>query len=148
MSKTRKTAIGLPFLWPIQAAADMAQTELDLFTKGLKFVDEEIKLHGGGRMLRKTMLRGWKNMNPTEHYFAEHVDLYEHIDDPAYLAKKETFERWYENPVNLPGRWYLQAIVQLFKENRLAKGGIRWLGQTPEPEGYPMPRLSAGRRKR
>ena len=32
---------------------------------------------------------------------------------------------WYENPIDLPGRWYLQAIEQLFKENRLAKGELR-----------------------
>jgi len=84
----------------------------------------------GGLMLGKTMLRGWKNMDPAEHYFAEHIDLYEHIDDPAYIAKKEIFERWYENPINLPGRWYLQAIVQLFKENRLAHGEFVALGRT------------------
>src|SRR5271165_1844722 len=46
-------------------------------------------------------------------------------DDPAYLKKEETFESWYENPIDLPGRWYLQAIVQLFKENRLAKGASK-----------------------
>jgi hypothetical protein len=32
------------------------------------------------------------------------------MDDPTYVAKEETFERWYENPLDLPGRWYLQAI--------------------------------------
>src|SRR5271165_2956340 len=51
-------------------------------------------------------------------------------DDPAYLAKEEAFERWYENPIDLPGRWYLQAITQLFKENRLAKGSFIGLGRT------------------
>ena len=34
----------------------------------------------------------------------------------------EVFDSWYENPLDLPGRWYLQAIRELFKENRLAKG--------------------------
>jgi poly(3-hydroxybutyrate) depolymerase len=29
----------------------------------------------------------------------------------------------------LSGRWYLQAIVQLFKENRLAKGTLVGLGR-------------------
>jgi len=33
------------------------------------------------------MLQGWKNMHPEQHYIQDHVDLYEHIDDPAYLAK-------------------------------------------------------------
>ena len=91
---------------------------------------EEMVAAGGGLMKGDVMLNGWKGMHPEEHYFKEHIDLYEHIDDPVYLRKKETFERWYENPVDLPGRWYLQAIVQLFKENRLAKGHFVGLGRT------------------
>lgn len=89
---------------------------------------EELVAMGGGLMRGETMLRGWKNMHPEEHYIKDHIDLYEHIDDPVYLAKEETFERWYENPIDLPGRWYLQAIVQLFKENRFAKGEFVGLG--------------------
>jgi poly(3-hydroxyalkanoate) synthetase len=90
---------------------------------------EELVALGGGLMRGETMLRGWKNMHPEEHYFKNHIDLYEHINDPAYLRKEETFERWYENPIDLPGRWYLQAIVQLFKENRFAKGAFTGLGR-------------------
>jgi polyhydroxyalkanoate depolymerase len=84
---------------------------------------------GGGLMRGRTMLTGWKNMHPEQHYIQSHIDLYEHIDDPAYLAKEETFESWYENPIDLPGRWYLQAIELLFKENRLAKGRFIGLGR-------------------
>ncbi|GGF43575.1 hypothetical protein GCM10011611_57520 [Aliidongia dinghuensis] len=90
---------------------------------------EELVAAGGGLMRGKCMLAGWKNMHPEEHYFKHHIDLYEHIDDPAYLRKEETFESWYEHPLDLPGRWYLQAIVQLFKENRLAKGEFVGLGR-------------------
>jgi polyhydroxyalkanoate depolymerase len=94
----------------------------------LSFYRELVEL-GGGLMLGKFMLQGWKNMHPEQHYFAKYIDLYEHIDDPAYLKKEETFESWYENPIDLPGRWYLQAIRQLFKENRLAKGTFVGLGR-------------------
>lgn len=92
------------------------------------FYQELVEL-GGGLMRGATMLRGWKNMHPEQNYIQKHVDLYEHVDDPAYLKKEETFESWYENPIDLPGRWYLQAIVQLFKENRLAKGSFVGLGR-------------------
>ena len=84
---------------------------------------------GGGLMRGKFMLQGWKNMHPDKQYVDKYIDLYEHIDDPAYLEKEEAFSRWYENPLDLPGRWYLQAITQLFKENRLAKGQFVGLGQ-------------------
>jgi poly(3-hydroxyalkanoate) synthetase len=84
----------------------------------------------GGLMLGRVMLRGWKNMHPEQHYISEHIDLFERIDDPTYLAKEEAFASWYENPINLPGRWYLQVIQQIFKENRLAKGTFVGLGRT------------------
>lgn len=91
---------------------------------------EELVVLGGGLMRGKFMLQGWKNMHPEQHYFQDHIDLYEHIDDPAYVAKEETFKSWYENPIDLPGRWYLQVIKQLFKDNRLAKGEFVGLGRT------------------
>jgi len=94
----------------------------------MAFYEDLVRL-GGGLMRGKFMLQGWKNMHPDEHYFKEHVDLYEKIDDPVFVAKRETFERWYENPLDLPGRWYLQVIRELFKENRLAKGEFIGLGR-------------------
>ena len=94
----------------------------------MSFYEDLVEL-GGGLMKGKFMLQGWKNMHPEQHYIQDHIDLYEHIDDPVYLAKDETFESWYENPIDLPGRWYLQAIRQLFKENRLAKGEFVGLGR-------------------
>jgi len=90
---------------------------------------EELIVLGGGLMRGQFMLEAWKNMHPGEHYLRKYVDLYEHIDDPAYVAKEEAFEAWYENPIDLPGRWYLQAIKELFKENRLAKGRFKGLGR-------------------
>lgn len=94
----------------------------------IPFYQDLVKL-GGGLLRGKLMLAGWKNMHPDQHYIKDDIDLFEHIDDPAYIAKKETFLRWYEHTVDLPGRWYLQAITQLFKENRLAKGTFVGLGR-------------------
>ena len=77
---------------------------------------------GGGRMLGKTMLAGWKDMHPGEQFMGKYVDLFAHIEDKCYIERTERFERWYENPIDLPGVYYLQAVKLLFKENRLAKG--------------------------
>ena len=90
---------------------------------------EELVASAGGLMPGRYMLAGWKNMHPEQHYVQEHIDLYEHIDDPAWLRKAEAFDRWYENPLDLPGRWYLQVIEQLFKHNALANGHFVGLGR-------------------
>jgi polyhydroxyalkanoate depolymerase len=92
------------------------------------FYDEMVAA-GGGLMRGRFMLEGWKNLHPEAQYVDKYLRLYEHIDDPDYVSKMETFARWYENPIDLPGRWYLQAINQLFRENRLAKGEFVGLGR-------------------
>jgi polyhydroxyalkanoate depolymerase len=95
----------------------------------VSFYEDLVKL-GGGLLRGQFMLRGWKSMHPEQHYFRKHLDLFEHLDDAAYLAKSEQFYAWYETTVDLPGRWYLQAITQLFKENRFFKGQFVGLGRT------------------
>jgi poly(3-hydroxybutyrate) depolymerase len=84
---------------------------------------------GGGRMRGDVMLAGWKNMHPDQQYLKKYLDLYEHIADKCYVARTERFERWYENAIDLPGRYYLQAIEELFKANRFAKGEFIGLGR-------------------
>jgi polyhydroxyalkanoate depolymerase len=113
---------------PIDTDAGDGPIKRMVHASPLSFYRELVTL-GGGVMKGKFMLQGWKNMHPEQHYIEDHIDLYEHIDDPAYLAKEETFNSWYENPIDLPGRWYLQVIQQLFKENRLAKGEFVGLGR-------------------
>jgi poly(3-hydroxybutyrate) depolymerase len=92
-------------------------------------VYRNLVIAGGGRMLGEIMLAGWKNMHPGEQYLSKYIDLYEHIADECYVARSEHFERWYENPIDLPGRYYLQAIEELFKANRFAKGEFIGLGR-------------------
>ncbi|MDO5706511.1 MAG: alpha/beta fold hydrolase [Paracoccus sp. (in: a-proteobacteria)] len=83
----------------------------------------------GGLMPGRLMLSGWKSMHPERQYFQKYVDLYEHLDDADYVARAEHFARWYENALDLPGRYYLQAINDLFIDNRFARGEFVGLGR-------------------
>ena len=82
---------------------------------------EELVALGGGLMKGKFMLQGWKNMHPEQHYIEDQIDLYENVGDPAYLAKEETFESWYENPIDLPGRWYLTSSALFSRKTSLRR---------------------------
>jgi polyhydroxyalkanoate depolymerase len=84
---------------------------------------------GDGRMLGKTMLAGWKDMHPGKQFLGKYLDLFANIEDKSYIKRTERFERWYENPIDLPGVYFLQAVELLFKENRLAKGTFVGLGR-------------------
>ncbi|WP_198453272.1 alpha/beta fold hydrolase [Thioclava electrotropha] len=90
---------------------------------------QEMVEAGEGRMPGRFMLTGWKNMHADQQYFGKFVDLYEHIDDRNFMKRTERFESWYENPIDLPGRYYLQAIDLLFKQNLFAKGEFVGLGR-------------------
>ena len=90
---------------------------------------EDLVALGGGLMRGRVMLRGWKNMHPEEQYLEKYVRLYQHIDDAEYVSKTEAFSSWYENPIDLPGRWYLQVIDELFRRNQLAQGQFVGLGR-------------------
>ncbi|MBT9383615.1 alpha/beta fold hydrolase [Pseudooceanicola sp. CBS1P-1] len=92
-------------------------------------VYEDMVKAGKGRMLGQFMLTGWKNMHPDKQYLNKFIDLYTHIEDEDYLERSETFESWYERPLDLPGRYYLQAIELLFKKNLFAKGEFIGLGR-------------------
>lgn len=84
---------------------------------------------GHGRMPGKFMLAGWKNMHPDTQYLGKYVTLYKNLEDRDYIRRTEKFESWYENPLDLPGTYYLQAISQLFKDNLFAKGEFDGLGR-------------------
>jgi poly(3-hydroxybutyrate) depolymerase len=94
---------------------------------------------GDGRMLGKTMLAGWKDMHPGQQFMGKYIDLFAHIEDKSYIQRTEHFERWYENPIDLPGVYYLQAIKLLFKENQFAKGKFVGLGRKLDLQHIKVP---------
>jgi poly(3-hydroxybutyrate) depolymerase len=100
---------------------------------------KEMVVAGGGRMRGDVMLAGWKNMHPEKQYFGKYLDLLHHIEDKSYIARTETFERWYENPIDLPGTYYLQAIGEIFKENRFARGQFVGLGRRLDLKNVKVP---------
>lgn len=104
----------------------------------LRFYEQLVEA-GGGLMLGQTMLAGWKDMHPARQYVDKYLDLYAHIEDKSYVKRTERFERWYENPLDLPGRYYLQAIELLFKKNQLARGEFVALGQKLDLERITVP---------
>jgi poly(3-hydroxybutyrate) depolymerase len=90
---------------------------------------EELVVAGGGVLKGDYMLEGFKSLHPETQFFDKYMELYEHIDDPEYVRRFENFERWYEYTIDLPGKFYLQVVKELFKENRLFKGEFIGLGK-------------------
>ncbi len=57
-------------------------------------------------------------------------------DGPELLAR---FNRWNEEPLNLPGVYYLQVVNSIFRENRIASGSFVALGRHVDLRKVTMP---------
>jgi len=68
-------------------------------------------------------------MHPATH-LAEHLKVYAHVHDRAYLDQFSDFYDWYLHPVNLPGQLYLWAVEHLFARNELFTGELQIAGNT------------------
>ncbi|MFY9781824.1 MAG: alpha/beta fold hydrolase [Candidatus Baltobacteraceae bacterium] len=113
---------------PIDTAAGLDSLRKLMMKLPMAYFEELVAL-GGGLMPGRFMLAGYKNMDPAQHYLKKYVDLYKNIDDPDYLRRQERFASWYESPIDLPGRVYLQVVDQLFKQNQLVHGDYVALGK-------------------
>lgn len=86
---------------------------------------EYLVARGNGLMDGKYILMGFKSLQADEHYVRKYKRLWDMIEkeDEDWLKRFIRFENWYENTHFLPGRFYLDAIKNIFKENRLTKPG-------------------------
>ncbi|HMK37523.1 MAG TPA: DUF3141 domain-containing protein [Desulfomonilaceae bacterium] len=84
---------------------------------------------GFGVMYGRFIVTGFKNMNPYDRYIKDHLNLFNNIHDEQVVQRTRRFRRWYEHTQSISGGWYLQAVYELFKRNRLVRGRLRVLGR-------------------
>ena len=82
----------------------------------------------GGIVPGINMVMGFIAMHPLTHV-AEHLKVYAHVHDRAYLDRFGDFYDWYLYPVNLPGKLYLWAVEHLFVNNEMFTGELEVAGQ-------------------
>ncbi|MGE5372358.1 MAG: alpha/beta fold hydrolase [Solirubrobacterales bacterium] len=88
---------------------------------------------GNGLMDGKFILWGFKNLQAEEHYVKKYKRLWKWIEDGDEEAIKRMirFENWYEYTQKLPGRFYLEIIKNIFKENNFTKPGAMKIDGQP-----------------
>ncbi|MCD2192276.1 alpha/beta fold hydrolase [Actinomycetospora endophytica] len=78
---------------------------------------------GRGNMPGQFVLNGFIAMSPDSE-IAKHVDLLRHLDDPAAIARYQTFEDWFKHTQDVPGTFYLWLVEHLFAGNELITGDL------------------------
>jgi poly(3-hydroxybutyrate) depolymerase len=91
-------------------------------------VFKELVTLGEGRVLGRWLLQWWSpHLDSSDiHALLQSPDA---IGSARFLRLETQFRDWYAWTVDLPGRYYLQVVEQLFKENRLAGGNFIALGR-------------------
>lgn len=84
---------------------------------------------GNGVLDGRFLLNGFKMLNAGERYYADYANLYHNLHDATYIKRYRRFRDWYEYTQDLPGAFFLQAVKELFKENRLIRGELNILGR-------------------
>jgi poly(3-hydroxyalkanoate) synthetase len=77
------------------------------------------------------MLMAWKGMHPAQHYVGKYFDLYNRLlqNQNTAIESAAHFAAWYEHTIDLPGKFYLDVVDQLFKRNLLFRGEFIALGR-------------------
>ncbi len=92
-------------------------------------VFQDLVRQGGGRLIGQRMLRFWAPEGVSED--AIRAILQCRAKPSAHTRELENrFRLWHDWTVDLPGRYYLQVVQWLFKENRIAQGRFVALGKT------------------
>jgi poly(3-hydroxybutyrate) depolymerase len=92
----------------------------------------------GGIVPGINMVMGFIAMHPVTHV-AEHLKVYAHVHDRAYLDHFSDFYDWYLYPVSLPGQLYLWAVEHLFARNEMFNGELEIAGQAVSLRGITCP---------
>jgi poly(3-hydroxybutyrate) depolymerase len=104
------------------------ESKVQDFVKRIPMKGYEMMVRSGGGFLRgDVMLSGWKMTNPYDRYVQDYLNLWASIQDDDKLERSKKFRTWYEYTQNISGRWYLQAVYELFKKNKLITGTLRIL---------------------
>lgn len=77
-----------------------------------------------GVMSGQNMLSGWKMMNFVDRYVNDYLKIILTIENDEELRRIRKFREWYEHTQDLSGAWYLEAVENLFLNNKLVKNEL------------------------
>jgi poly(3-hydroxyalkanoate) synthetase len=93
---------------------------------------------GGGTLKGEHMLAGFVMIQPSSE-ISRQLELWQHLDDPHYVARYQEFEDWFKHTQDIPGEFYLWIVRELFRDNGLITGTVEVRGQHVDLSRIAMP---------
>jgi len=111
---------------PVDIAAGESHVSKLAATVPLSVFKDMVRL-GEGRILSRRVLELW-GPPPNSAAISHILQLTERLPTSQSAVLQARFRDWYARTVDLPGRYYLEVVEWLFKQNRLAEGRLVALG--------------------
>jgi poly(3-hydroxybutyrate) depolymerase len=84
---------------------------------------------GEGRVLGRHIAKFWGVTEPDARDIQRSLQTTAPIGSPAFARLEARFNEWNSWTIDVPGRYFLEAMERLYKRNALAEGGFVALGQ-------------------
>jgi poly(3-hydroxybutyrate) depolymerase len=85
---------------------------------------------GEGRVLGRHIAKFWGVTEPDARDIQRSLQTPQPIGSPAFAQLVTRFNEWNAWTIDVPGKYFLEAMERLYKRNALAEGGFAALGQT------------------
>ena len=99
---------------------------------------EAIVAASGGVMPGQRILDGFIAIKP-DNEIAKQLGLLSSLDDPKHRERYRDFEDWFKWTQDLPGRFYLWVVGELFRSNKLIDGDLWVKGRKLDLADLSMP---------
>ncbi len=99
---------------------------------------ESLVAADGGVLKGERMLAGFIMIQPAAEV-SRQLELLQHLDDAAYIARYREFEDWFKHTQDIPGALYLWAVRNLFRDNALISGSLSVGGRQVDLGSLDMP---------
>ena len=98
----------------------------------------QLAVHGGEVVSGQEILRLWTK-SPTQQDVQSALQRILSAESTAGVELLDRFQQWNEQPLDLPGTYYLQILDWIFRENRIANGKFVALGREIHLQEVRMP---------
>jgi poly(3-hydroxyalkanoate) synthetase len=107
---------------------------------------EALVAAGGGVLRGRHMLTGFIMIAPGDEV-SRQFELLSHLHDARRVARYREFEDWFKHTQDIPGRFFLWTVANLFEANALVRGRLEVHGRPVRLANLRMPlNLLAGAR--
>ena len=106
------------------------------------YFDPEVAAETLGNMPAELLSVEFSLMDPVDQYVTKYVQLYENIEDDAFVENFARMERWIWDGVDVAGAAFAEFVGEVYKDNNLVAGEYALDGRPVHLEDVDVPLLT------